>query len=415
MTAGFRKDLQFYKFCAYGFLKNLRFFEPFLYLFFLEKGLTYLQIGTLVTIREVLRNILEIPTGMLADVMGRRRTMIAAFSFYIVSFVVFYFTSAYLLFVVAMVFYSAGDAFRSGTHKAMIFEYLRLKGWEDQKVYYYGHTRSWSQMGSALSSLLAAAIVFGWGDYASAFLFSTVPYMLDLLLLLSYPRELDGERRQVDRLGWGDAFMAVVREILSELRRPDQRRALSNLALYSGTFRALKDYLQPELAALAAVIALHSGVADEKKVSALVIGVIFFFLYLASSFASRYSGTFTARLGELARALNRTLVAGLLLVMAAGLFFLLPGPWRWSVVIPFTAMYMLENLRRPVGVAYISSLFPSDILATVLSTESQVRSLMAALIAPAAGYLADHFGVGESLALTALFLLLLQPLVRLKK
>ncbi len=31
----FNKDLQFYKFCAYGFLKNLRFFEPFLMLFFL--------------------------------------------------------------------------------------------------------------------------------------------------------------------------------------------------------------------------------------------------------------------------------------------------------------------------------------------------------------------------------------------
>lgn len=45
MHPGFTKDLQFYKFSLYGFLKNLRFFEPFLYLFFLEQGLNFLQIG----------------------------------------------------------------------------------------------------------------------------------------------------------------------------------------------------------------------------------------------------------------------------------------------------------------------------------------------------------------------------------
>ena len=73
MRPGFKKDLQFYKFSLYGFLKNLRFFEPFLYLFFLEKGLNFLQIGTLITIREITRNVLEIPAGVLADSFGRRR------------------------------------------------------------------------------------------------------------------------------------------------------------------------------------------------------------------------------------------------------------------------------------------------------------------------------------------------------
>ena len=39
----FRKDLQYYKFCLYGFLKNLRFFEAFLILFFLEGGLSFFE------------------------------------------------------------------------------------------------------------------------------------------------------------------------------------------------------------------------------------------------------------------------------------------------------------------------------------------------------------------------------------
>ena len=37
-----------------------------------------------------------------------------------------------------MLLFALGEAFRSGVHKAMIFEYLRLQGWEEQKVRYYG-------------------------------------------------------------------------------------------------------------------------------------------------------------------------------------------------------------------------------------------------------------------------------------
>ena len=54
----FKRNVQFYKFCLYGFLKNLRFYEPFLMLFFLEKGLDFLQIGTLHAAREICINII---------------------------------------------------------------------------------------------------------------------------------------------------------------------------------------------------------------------------------------------------------------------------------------------------------------------------------------------------------------------
>ena len=47
----FHKNRQYYKFCMYGFLKNLRFFEPFLIVSTpstLERGLSLrVQIGTL--------------------------------------------------------------------------------------------------------------------------------------------------------------------------------------------------------------------------------------------------------------------------------------------------------------------------------------------------------------------------------
>jgi len=175
----FIKDKQYFKFCAYGFLKNLRLFEPFLILFFLEAGLSFLEIGMLYSVREIMRNLLEMPAGILADALGRRRTMINSFAFYIISFLTFYFAHSFVLLMTAMIFYALGDAFRTGTHKAMIFDYLKIKGWQDQKVHYYGHTRSWSQLGSALSALIAGVLVFFTGHYRLIFVFSTIPYVLD--------------------------------------------------------------------------------------------------------------------------------------------------------------------------------------------------------------------------------------------
>ena len=40
---------QLRRFCLYGFLKNQLYFEPFLILAFLEKGLSFLEIGLLIS------------------------------------------------------------------------------------------------------------------------------------------------------------------------------------------------------------------------------------------------------------------------------------------------------------------------------------------------------------------------------
>jgi len=192
MSVRFNKDIQYYKFCLYGFLKNQRFFDPFLMLFFLEKNLLYMQIGVLYSIKMITRTILEIPSGVIADALGRRGTMIFSYAMYILSFLIYYWSRTYGLLIVASLVFGIGDAFRTGTHKAMIFEYLKYKSWEDQKVHYYGHTRSWSQVGSAVSSLIAAIIVFYSGRYTDIFLFTLIPYLIGLVLLASYPRILEG-------------------------------------------------------------------------------------------------------------------------------------------------------------------------------------------------------------------------------
>ena len=395
-------------------MKNLRFFEPFLYLFLLEKGLTYFQIGTLITIRELMRNLMEIPSGVLADGFGRRRTMILSFLSYIFSFVVFYLFSTYLAFVLAMLIYAFGDSFRTGTHKAMIFEYLNINGWTDKKVYYYGHTRSWSQIGSAISSLAAAILVFYSGNYQVIFLYSIVPYVLDLMLIISYPKALEGSGINRKDVSIGNTFGTLFKEFKHSFLNLKFAKTISNIASFSGYIRAVKDYLQPLIFMLVLSLPVSFAVSKE-RLSSLVIGGTYFVIYLLTSFASRNAGAIAGKLGNLSMALNKTLIFGLLVGAVSGLLYS-TGSVLWSVlsVLLFISLFVIENIRRPVGVSYVAGLFDKNILATTLSVESQAKGIFAAILAPLMGFLADKIGIGQAMVLISVVVLVIFPLIRIR-
>jgi len=411
MPAAFKKDFQYYRFCLYGFFKNLRFFEAFLVLFFLEKGLSFLAIGTLYAVREITVNIFEVPSGVLADTLGRRRTMILAFVFYILSFFAFFFSENYIGFLVAMILFSLGEAFRSGNNKAMIYHYLSVKGWDGQRVHYYGHTRSWSQMGSALSAISGAAIVFISGSYRLIFLFSVIPYILDLILVATYPAFLDGDLKKFSWSEVGNKFKKVFRSLIQNMRSYQVLRVLGSLSVYSGYYKAVKDYLQPVVAAWALSIPLLTSFQDEQR-SAIMVGLVFFVVYIFSSIASRSSGSFSDRFTNLSVPMNLSLAFGLLCGILSGFFYSM-DLWPVSVLL-FIAVYMIENIRKPVGVAYLGSATDNSVMASVLSVDSQLKSLVAAILAPLFGIFADLYGVGWSLFIVSTGLLLILPLIRLK-
>ncbi|MCD4746435.1 MAG: MFS transporter [Bacteroidales bacterium] len=402
----FNKDLQYYKFCLYGFFKNLRFFEPFLILFFLDKELSFLQIGTLYAIREITKNIFEIPTGIIADSIGRRRTMITAFIIYIISFITFYFSIKYLFFIIAMILYSFGDAFRTGTHKAMIFEYLKIKGWDDQKVYYYGNTRSFSQLGSAISSLIAGFIIFFTGSYKFIFLYSTIPYILDLILIMTYPKVLDGNVQKIKGKKIKQNFKKVIKDFIFSFKDIKVLKAIANLSVYTGFYRAVKDYLQPVLMTFALALPILVFFEDKQRAS-IIIGIVYFIIYILTSFAARKSGKTAARFKNLNIPLNLTLVIGLVLGILSGIFYNLH--LTLISIILYIGLYLVENLRKPMGVAYITDMLKRDILTTALSAESQTHTLIAAIIAPLLGFFADKYGVGNAMIIISGILILTVP------
>lgn len=398
------KDIQYYKFCAYGFLKNLRFFEIFFVLFLLEKGLSYSKIGILYAIKEILITLLEIPTGVFADSIGRKRTMMLSFISYILSFYIFYFFNIFSFFIGAMIFFSFGEAFRTGTHKAMIFEYLKLKNWTDKKVYYYGHTRSFSQLGSAVSTIIGGIIVISFSSYSKVFLYSITPYFLDLFLMISYPNELNGKLKEFKFNTIKNNILDSFYEFWNSFKDPKCFKAIANVSFYSGFYRAVKDYMQPILRSFALTIPFFLYFNTIQR-SAIIISFVYFILYIISSYASRKSGHLCDKFNNVLIFLNITTLTGIFAGIISG-FFYIRSLFILSIVF-YIIINIIENIRKPAGVAYISTIGKSNVLATTLSAESQLRSLFASITSIVIGVLADNVGIGNSLIIVSSLLFLI--------
>ena len=409
-----KTDRQFYRFSLYGFLKNLRFFEPFIILIFVDNGLTFFKIGLLYSVRDLANNLLEIPTGVLADAFGRRRTMVMAFVAYIASFFIFYFFADFYIYALAMVLFGLGEACRSGTHKAMILEYLKINDMSDLKVAYYGRTRSASQLGSAVNSLAAAGLLFYTGDYRTMFLATIVPYVLDLINLATYPKILDGELAQ---LRGGDIWTqtrATFRDFVGIFGDKSAMQAILNSSGFTAIFKITKDYLQPILESFALALPfLISRNVDDVKRSGVIIGVVYFFIYLLTSYASRSADRFSRRFTGLADPINLTFLLGAGFLFVAGLANW--GNLALVSILVFMGFYVLQNLRKPMNVSFISDQIEHRVMASGLSVEAQFTTILVAVFAPVIGLLADNFGIGFALAMFGAGMLLIYTLVRVKE
>jgi MFS family permease len=403
------KNLQYYKFCLYGFLKNLRFYEPFFILFLLSKDMNFFRIGLLISIREITINLLEIPTGFISDIAGRRKTLLISFIFYIASFVIFYVSGSYISLAAAMVLYGTGDAFRTGTHKAMIFDYLENKGMSSLRVRYYGHTRAWSQTGSAISSLVAGIFVVITSNYSFVFLLAVLPYLLNLINIWSYPSWLDHPSDSATRNKTN--YRDTLRNLMELLRKRGMAKVIINSSSVSGMLKSAESYLQPLLLTIAITLPFARDLEEESR-SALLIGVIYFIIYLITAAASRRSALFTSLSGSESKGMNYSWLIFVLTAAVTGILY--HTGFHWLALITFIILFSAENIRRPICVSRIAGEAGSAPLATVISTDSQMKSLFAAVISPVVGYFADMAGPGFGIAAVFATLLIVYPLVKVK-
>ncbi|MDD4874265.1 MAG: MFS transporter [Dehalococcoidales bacterium] len=407
------------RFSLYGFLKNQRYFEPFIILFFLQQGLSFTQIGFLIGFRELFINLIEIPSGAVADLFGRRRSMILSFISYIISFAIFGFSSLYWHFFVAMFFFAIGEAFRTGTHKAMIFTWLRIQGRLDEKTKVYGYTRSWSKIGSVVSTILAVIFVLLTDNYSYVFFFAIVPYIIGLINFLTYPEELEG--RPEKHVNIRDVIIHLWECIRAAVGNVKLRRLIVESISFEGVYKAVENYLQPILKNIALLLPIFV-VWGEAQRSSIVVGLVYIIIYIAAAYASRNSHRLVNFAGG--EEAGSRLLWKVNFIIYIALIPLLFFEYYYAAIICFILLSLAQNFWYPILLSRFDAYATEEKGATVLSIESQAKSISTMILAPLIGVFVDYVGsngpggefwpVALLAAIPSLYILLTHPKNRAK-
>ncbi len=176
-----------------------------------------------------------------------------------------------------MFFYSIGEAFRTGTHKAMIFDWLRQNNRIGEKTRVYGFTRSWSKYGSALSVIISTIIIIFSNSYRWIFIFSIIPYIAGVWNIACYPAYLDNKQEQ--KMNIRNIFLHTFGSIKKTFADIRIRKLVIQSMGFEGVFEVVKDYLQPVLKAQALVLAAMF-LLPEKESTAVVVGIVFLYFIL---------------------------------------------------------------------------------------------------------------------------------------
>lgn len=406
-----KKDKQIWKFSFYGLLKNLEFFEPYLLIYLLGMGMNLFKVGILFAVREIIIYVFEVPSGIFADHFGKKRELLICFAFYMISFVFFFIGINFYILAIAMVFYGLGEAFRSGTHKAMIYTYLEQKGWFQHKTFVYGRTRYFSLIGSSMSAFLSIIFILNLPGVRWIFLLCIIPFLLDFILIWSYPDSID-ERRE-STLKMKKFFKDSVVQIKTVFKNRVLTKILISSALYDGIFKTIKDYIQPILKAtiLAAAASGLQNISGDKKVK-IYLGIVYGVVYIFSAYASKYVYVLN-RYKSSDKLMSLTFdLAGVLSIL---LFITVRNNFTAAVIIIYFAMYVMQDARRPMVVDVCGDYMDKRERVTVLSIESQLTSLFAVILSPLFGWIGDNLSISTLFLIIGIFSIVVNRLLNISK
>jgi hypothetical protein len=155
---------------------------------------------------------------------------------------------------------------------------------------------------------------------------------------------------------------------------------------FEGVYKAVEDYLQPVIKALALSLPVFLWMSDERR-SAVLVGIVYVVLYLAAAYASRTAHRLSRFAGGEEK--GSRLLWRIVLVLYLGLIPLLYFEYYWAAIICFIILSLVQNFWGPMIISRFDAYATESQGATVLSIQSQMKAISTMIIAPILGALVD--------------------------
>ena len=352
-------------FYVFRLLATSYLYVPIFMLFQVSRGLTFLESLVLGGIFSAVVIAVEVPTGVFADRIGRRRSMMLGALAMVASCLIAAHAHSFAAFAVAESLGALSIALCSGADSAYLFDFLS----EHDRAHEYGRREStasaWHLMGSAVA--FAGGGLLAQIDLALPYLVTAG--VASIAAVVAYM--LHDDRPVIDdRIPPGMVMRSWSSQIGHALGEVTRNSRLAWIVGYSAVVFVL----------LRATIYLYQPYLEERGLGAISIGLLFAGVYAIASLVACRTYQLRQRFGD------EVLLWSLLAVLAVsfvGLAGAGSGPWMLALLgVQAVAAGIYSPLTKPMLNAEIAD---SRRRAAVLSVDSMVRRAAMGLFAPLVG------------------------------
>lgn len=373
-----------WKIYAYKLLSEFWVIVPILIPYYVSNNLNKTQIFTVQAAYALSILIMEIPSGYLADIIGRRKTLILGALFMPVGIGVYVFTHSFVSFLIAEFIIAISNSMRSGCDSALVYDTLIQLKEESEYKKFEGRSFYYARMGTSISSILGGLL---------ALLSLKMPFYANMATgVLLFPLAMTLIEPQRKMLETSNPF----RDILRISRYCFNHSKLRLLMLFMALIRSTG------ITGIWAYFLYYESIG----ISIGYFGVIFAAFQLFSAFGSRLAYVMETKIGQ---------KASLYLILLIAPAFLLIGLFKSPILIPviFLNAFLLGS-AFPLLLDSMNRLIESDVRATALSVANMTGSFSFVIVSPLFGKLVDVLSLSDAFLLMGIFFIVTGGLIAVK-